>query len=62
LMSRHGCPIAKRTSGCGALSNNAILYFAMPPSSAFGTFSPRKARGEKALDGRELTKGCEDCS
>jgi hypothetical protein len=24
--------------------------FARHPSSAFGTFSPRKARGEKALD------------
>ena len=28
-------------------------------SSAFGTFSPRKARGEKALDAKESLKKCE---
>jgi len=31
---------------------NACSSTATPPSSAFGTFSPRKARGEKALDER----------
>ncbi len=44
---------------------SACTSNATPPSSAFGTFSPRKARGEKALDERvrresERSKGtCE---
>jgi hypothetical protein len=37
--------------------------FARHPSSAFGTFSPRKARGEKALDVKESLEKekCEKC-
>ena len=62
LMSRHGFQNAKHTPGYFAnLSNNAMSYFAAPPSSAFGTFSPRKAWGEKALDWKASTKRCEKC-
>ena len=40
---------------------NSCHPIARYPSSAFGTFSPPKARGEKALDAKESLKKCEKC-
>src|SRR5258708_4346230 len=50
------CPCKRVT-----LANNVLSHLGKPPSSAFRTFSPRKARGEKALDAKESLKTCEKC-
>jgi hypothetical protein len=42
-------------------SSTSCRSIARHPSSGFATFSPRKARGEKALDVKASLKKCEKC-
>src|SRR5258708_27774889 len=62
-----GEKVAKRDEGALTFRERCLASRITPPetschpiarhaSSAFGTFSPRKARGEKALDAKESLK------